>query len=142
MTPPACTLLGFGTALPPHSASQADAAALVGRLGPPPGDAGNAGRRRIAALYRKTGVRRRHSVLLTDSDDGADPSRLPFYPPGEVGPTTAARMAAYAEARPPARRPRRRRGVGGRGRRTGAGDAARHRQLHRVRGPGGGLPSH
>ena len=101
MTPPACTLLGIGTALPPHSASQADAAALVGRLGPPPGDAGNAGRRRIAALYRKTGVRRRHSVLLTDSDDGADPSRLPFYPPGGTGPTTAARMAAYAEHAPP-----------------------------------------
>ena len=97
----ACTLLGIGTALPPHSASQADAAALVGRLGPPAGNAGEAGRRRIVALYRATGVRRRHSVLLADSRDGADPARLPFYPPGVRGPSTAARMAAYAELAPP-----------------------------------------
>ena len=100
-TRPACTLLGIGTALPPESATQAEAAELVGRLGPPPGDAGAAGRRRIAALYRATGVRRRHSVLLEPGVAGAGPDRLPFYPPGARGPTTAARMEQYSRHAPP-----------------------------------------
>ena len=96
---PACTLSGLGTALPAGSVSQADAAALAARLGPAADDAD--GRRRLALLYRKTGVRRRHSVLLpVKGEDGdAAPDRLSFYPPagpdraGE--PTTAARLREY-----------------------------------------------
>ena len=96
------TLRGFGTALPAGSIGQAETAALAGRTGPPAGPGGEAGRRRIAALYRRVGVRRRHLVLVDPGGGGTDPGRVPFYPPGSGAPgtgapTTGDRIAAYEE---------------------------------------------
>ncbi len=92
---PSCTLRGIGTALPQGWIDQADTAALAGRTGPPSGPAGEAGRRRIATLYRKVGVRRRHLVLVDPDSEGTDPDRVPFYPPGPAGPSTGPRIEQY-----------------------------------------------
>ena len=95
-----CSLRGIGTALPEHWVDQADTGVLAGRTGPPAGPEGDAGRRRIAALHRKVGVRRRHLVVINPDAEGSDPERVPFYPPGsgdpaEGAPTTGDRIAAY-----------------------------------------------
>src|SRR5262249_47606194 len=59
--------------------------------------------RLLPALYRRAGVQQRHSVLLSDGT-GAPPEQS-FYespsPASPHGPTTAERMAAYAEYAPP-----------------------------------------
>ena len=102
-SPPAPGFLrGFGTALPAGFVEQAETAVLAGRTGPPPGPEGEVGRRRIAALYRKVGVRRRHLVLVDPNGEGTEPGRVPFYPPGSGAPGTGApgtgdRIAAYEE---------------------------------------------
>lgn len=93
------SLGGIGTALPEHRLTQAEAVELHAsfcRF-----DEANA--RTLRALYRRSGVKTRHSVLLEDSggDLGA---RQGFYPPaereGDHGPTTARRMEAYEKHAP------------------------------------------
>ncbi|HTI50850.1 MAG TPA: type III polyketide synthase [Planctomycetaceae bacterium] len=82
------------TAVPEVGIDQADAAEIARALGCPLPDQ----QRLLPALYRRAGVRRRHSVIL-DSAEGALQLRQQFYPPAknadDRGPTTAARMERY-----------------------------------------------
>ena len=91
-------ILGWGTALPEHSIEQGAAAAFAAEI-----TAMNAGAQRmLPILYRKAGVRRRHSVLLEDGN-GHGPRQSFFAPPreeGDRGPGTAARMERYRETAP------------------------------------------
>ena len=90
-------LLGVGTATPDHFIDQQDAAGLASTLTGPPDD-----RRSLAALYRRTGVKTRRSVLLDGSTNG-QPANQTFYQAAtstcDGGPSTAVRMERYeAEA--------------------------------------------
>ena len=69
-------LQGMGTALPRHSMSQADAVDLHTTF------CGIDDRRArtLKALYRRSRIRTRHSVLF-ESSDGPVEERQPFYPP-------------------------------------------------------------
>mgnify|MGYP002622388006 CR=1 FL=1 len=93
-------LQGIGTALPPHRLTQAEAVELHASFCG--FDAKKS--RTLRALYRRSGVDTRHSVLLDDSR-GDLAARQRFYPPssgnGDLGPTTVARMAAYETHAPP-----------------------------------------
>lgn len=91
-------LAGFGTRVPAHSISQDEAVEIHATLAEI--DAERA--RTLRALYRRSGVKRRHSVLL-DGSCGPLMERQSFYPPArddaDRGPQTAARMLRYeAEA--------------------------------------------
>ncbi len=96
-------VLGLATALPVHGVGQTTAASMSARtLG------ADASRERLLhALYRRSGVGTRHSVLLEDGDGGV-PRQSFFRPaagPGDRGPSTAERMIAYeAHAAPLAER--------------------------------------
>ena len=86
------SIRGLGTAVPPHQLNQAEAMALAERV-----SADNGSR---AALVRRiqgrTQVRQRGSVLATGhADEQPSSERLPFY--GSRSPSTAARMAAFAD---------------------------------------------
>lgn len=90
---------GIGTALPEHSLTQADAVELhttFCRI-----DEKRA--RTLKALYRRSGITTRRSVLL-DTSDGPLPTRQSFYHPARCeddgGPATAVRMEAYEELAP------------------------------------------
>lgn len=92
-------LLGVGTATPPRSIAQADAATLaVGFNNAEPGR-----ERTLTAIYRQTRIQSRGSVLLEDPD--VEPFAQSFYPPAgdadDAGPTTAVRMERYREASAP-----------------------------------------
>lgn len=98
------SVAGLGTALPEHAIDQADAVAVVETISCKTDEH----RRLLPALYRRSGVSRRHSVLL-DASDGPPHERQTFFPPrqgdGDLGPTTARRMRRYAaEALPLATR--------------------------------------
>lgn len=93
------TIEGIGTALPDHRLTQEEAVELhttFCRI-----DERSA--RTLRALYRRSGIRTRHSVLL-DASEGALDSRQSFYPPTEDGedrgPTTVRRMGLYEEHAP------------------------------------------
>lgn len=92
-------LAGCGTALPTHAISQADAvaAALAVQVH------SDEQRRLLPVLYRRAGVRSRHSVLL-ERDSGPPVERQSFYQvsadPANRGPTTGARMQVYDRAAP------------------------------------------
>lgn len=86
-------LLGLGTACPTTALSQEEALDAILRLVP----GLEARRSGLAALFRRTGIDRRHSAIL-----GVEANRPPFgLQHGERGPSTALRMAAFEqEARP------------------------------------------
>ena len=93
-------IAGMGTAVPPHRASQEDASEFARLMCP---DAGER-LRVIPALYRRSGVETRHSVLL-QSSNGPIIDRQEFYAlptdHADRGPTTRERMNCYeAEAAP------------------------------------------
>lgn len=97
-------LAGLGTALPEHSIEQSDSAAVVEPLCCDTDDQ----RRLLNALYRRTGVARRHSVLL-EASTGDLAQRQQFFhrrtSGHDPGPSTAERMRRYvAEASPLAER--------------------------------------
>lgn len=75
-------VLGIGTSVPERSLAQGEIADLVARVTGSEGE----DRRRLDALFRRAGVRRRGSVLLGEGFPGAD---------GGPMPGTAARMEAY-----------------------------------------------
>jgi predicted naringenin-chalcone synthase len=81
---------GLGTALPPLSLPQEVSAAWAQEAA-----WGNGRRRLIPAVFLRTGVRRRHSVVLE-----GDPVRQAFFRPArdaeDKGPTTRARMERYS----------------------------------------------
>lgn len=93
-------LRGIGTALPEHRLTQNDAVELHASFcGFDDGKA-----RTLRALYRRSGVTTRHSVLLNGSE-GELAERQSFYPPaeteGDPGPTTVRRMTEYERHAPP-----------------------------------------
>ena len=89
-------LRGFGLALPEHSIAQADAADLVRSFNADTEDQA----RVLRELYRRTGVRRRHSVVLESSGE-SNVARQSTYTPRSaeqpLGPTTSERMRSYEE---------------------------------------------
>ncbi|MEZ6069631.1 MAG: type III polyketide synthase [Pirellulales bacterium] len=94
MTP---ILVGLAVASPPHSITQADAACQSVAA-----SVATKKQQRIAMkVYEKSGVSRRHSVLLQASTNGAPAEQSFFLPPGDdedLGPSTAARMRCYADS--------------------------------------------
>jgi predicted naringenin-chalcone synthase len=93
-------LAGIGTAVPEHSITQGEAVELhstLCRIDP-------ARSRTLRALYRRSGVDRRHSALL-ETSTGELPSRQSFYPAArgddDPGPATARRMERYEAHAPP-----------------------------------------
>ena len=91
-------IAGIGTAVPEHFVLQDDAAELNASFATT--DPGRA--RTLKALYRRTGVDKRYSVLLEEAE-GRITERQSFYPatrgPDDSGPPTEDRMRRYeAEA--------------------------------------------
>jgi predicted naringenin-chalcone synthase len=87
-------MLGLGLATPPHFIEQDDAAQLaVTTLGD------DNLQRQVDAVYRRSGVRRRHCAVLESSTNGS-PALQNFFSPSSPGtpqgPSTAERMSAYA----------------------------------------------
>ncbi len=89
------SLTGFGTAVPPVRISQQDAAELVA-----PFNAQSEGEGRLLReLYRRSGVKSRHSVILKAAEGGLSTRQSFYAEPAsghEHGPATSARMACYA----------------------------------------------
>lgn len=94
---PATKLLGIGKAVPEHSISQQDAAALAQQLC----FLDKQGARQVPILYARSKIDRRGSVLL--EKNGATPTTS-FYTQGQhggdLGPGTQARMLRYAAEAP------------------------------------------
>lgn len=93
-------ILGLGTVQPPHSIAQRDAAeAAKSYLCLTEEQA-----RLLTVLYRRTGVRRRSTVLLEASTEGGVQQQS-FFPKArdanDFGPTTRPRMEKYAQEAPP-----------------------------------------
>jgi predicted naringenin-chalcone synthase len=91
-------ITGVGTAVPRELIAQEDAARLAVELAGASSSHGAA----IETLYRKAGVRKRHSAVITSSTNG-HPATQDFFPiakdQADRGPTTANRMRYYeAEA--------------------------------------------
>lgn len=86
-------ILAIGTAVPDHAIAQREAATLALELANAP-----VGRTRaLEAIYRRSGIRSRGSVLLDEPGDR--PFAQAFFPPAESGgvaPSTGDRMARYA----------------------------------------------
>ena len=86
-------ILGQGTALPPYSASVEEAAAYASHYSCDTDEQ----RKRLPVLYRMSGVKRRHSVLLEAPEGAGD--RQSFFPErrdaDDVGPGIGARMIKY-----------------------------------------------
>ena len=87
-------ITGIGTAVPDHAITQQQAAGLALDMA----NAAPGRERALAALYRKSGIRARGSVLLDEPDGQAFTQE--FFPPAEAaaegGPSTGERMARYA----------------------------------------------
>jgi len=85
-------ILGIGTAVPQHAIDQSDAAEQVAQVCCDTSEQ----QRMIKLLYRRAGVKTRHSVLLESATNGA-PAHQSFYTREQLpfGPTTADRMDAY-----------------------------------------------
>ncbi len=85
-------ITGMGTAVPSELITQDDAARLAVELAGTSCNHGPA----MQTLYRKTGVRKRHSALVTSSTNG-QPATQSFFPvaanPDDRGPTTEQRMS-------------------------------------------------
>jgi predicted naringenin-chalcone synthase len=88
---------GLGTAVPRELITQDDAARLAIELAGPSCTHAPA----METLYRKTGVHKRHSTLITTSTNG-QPATQSFFPvaaaPADRGPTTQTRMREYESA--------------------------------------------
>ena len=93
------TIAGIGTALPMHAIDQADAAEIARRFCCD----GDPQRRTITELYGRSGVKRRHSVLL-QSSNGPIEGRQSFFRPRATehdgGPTTEERIQSYEQHAP------------------------------------------
>jgi predicted naringenin-chalcone synthase len=87
----------IGTAVPRHSITQDEAAAFAVACC----ESEAKQRRLVPALFRRSGVKKRHSVLLCESTNGT-PAQQDFYQPMHHeqyrGPRTATRMQAYGDS--------------------------------------------
>jgi len=88
----ALSVLGIGTEIPPYSISQAQAARIAQSYCSRTKKEGSL----VDALYRRTGIQKRGSVLLQENDETQP--RHPFFslPVSGPGPTTKTRMEYYA----------------------------------------------
>ena len=89
-------IAGVGTAVPHEMITQDDAARLAVELaGSSAGQTST-----VQALYRRAGVRKRHSALITSSTNGR-PATQSFFPVAvnadDRGPTTGDRMRCYED---------------------------------------------
>jgi len=95
-------ILGLGTALPEHSIVQSEAATFASTCLAGEADSDRASTL-VAALYRRSGVRSRHSVVLETSTTTA-PATQTFYAESERaderGPSTQERMQRYEATAP------------------------------------------
>jgi predicted naringenin-chalcone synthase len=82
------SIVGIGTAVPPHRIAQTDAAGIAQGFA----CTTSAEEKLLQTLYRRAGVEGRSSVIL-DSSDGPLETRQSFY--GTTPPTTLARMRKY-----------------------------------------------
>jgi predicted naringenin-chalcone synthase len=89
-------LAGIGIAVPEHQIEQSDAADQASQICCQTA----VQQRLVKTLYRRAGVRTRHSVVL-DSDTNGRPAEQRFYTRTELGPTTGERMAAYEASAAP-----------------------------------------
>jgi predicted naringenin-chalcone synthase len=93
-------LTGFGTAVPEHSITQKEAAKAWASYAAVEGKKV----RTVQALYRRSGVAKRHSTLL-EADGGSSEPRQSLFEParfeGDPGPTTEARMRRFESDAPP-----------------------------------------
>jgi predicted naringenin-chalcone synthase len=89
-------ITGIGTALPKELITQDDAARLAVELAGSFKSESSA----VHALYRKAGVKKRHSTIITSSTNGK-PASQDFFPiaehPASRGPTTGERMRRYED---------------------------------------------
>ena len=96
-------ILGLGTALPEHFISQTEAAEFAGTCLAGGGGTEQRSGTLVHALYRRSGVQTRHSVLLSSST-GDQPAEQNFYwpshTPEDTGPGTALRMARFERDAP------------------------------------------
>ena len=97
-------LIGFGTALPAGSLTQDEAVGAAVRLsGLDPLAEGSRKAQILKALYRRSGVNRRHSVVLSAGEENPF-SRQSFYKTAaddsDLGPTTFERMQRFESAAP------------------------------------------
>src|SRR5271169_1575398 len=84
-------IIGIGTSVPEHEIEQSDAAEQASQLSCQT----QTQKRVLKTLYRRAGVHTRHSVVLESGTNGR-PAQQSFYTSlAPLGPTTAARMAAY-----------------------------------------------
>ena len=85
-------IAGIGTAVPRELITQDDAARLAIELA----GQGDCHATAIRTLYRRTGVEKRHSTLITSSTNGR-PATQSFFPVAadqcDRGPTTRVRMS-------------------------------------------------
>lgn len=90
---------GIGTALPEHRLTQDEAVELHATFC----RMSDREARTLRALYRRSGIETRHSVVL-DGSEGPLPDRQSFYPPAadgeDRGPTTLRRMDMYERHAP------------------------------------------
>ena len=88
------TILGIGTAMPPHAIAQSEAAELAKAFCCRTEEHA----RLLPIMYKRTHIRQRGSVLL--DAPGGSPLRQSFFPAfggnGDQGPSTAQRMQRYA----------------------------------------------
>jgi predicted naringenin-chalcone synthase len=87
------SVAGIGTAVPEFEIDQTDAAEQASQLCYENAEQ----RRQVKILYRRTGVKKRHSVVLQSATNGR-PAQQTFYVSSSQmthGPTTAERMLAY-----------------------------------------------
>ena len=86
---------GIGTAVPYELITQEDAARLAVELVATRAES----KQVIQAVYRRTGVKKRHSSIITSSSNG-HPAKQSFFPIAQTfddrGPTTGQRMRRYA----------------------------------------------
>ncbi len=93
-------IIGIGTAVPQHHITQEHAAMLARQFS----DQVDGHDKVMTSLYRRSGVKIRHSVVLTSSSNSVPPQQSFFVPVrsrADRGPTTGARMSRYEIAAGP-----------------------------------------
>ncbi|MCA9035471.1 MAG: type III polyketide synthase [Planctomycetaceae bacterium] len=96
-------ILGLGTALPTHHIVQTEAASFAETCLAGQGGEARRSSTLVQALYRRSGVKTRHSVVLNSSTNGTAATQDFYWPSDteqDLGPGTAARMLRYETESP------------------------------------------